>query len=174
MMTDAHRALLAELRRSAEETPRSGALNAGKRPYYPRRFMDAVERRAEEGDQLVSYMREKIYGVPTDGYNALIAAGHPELTAEAMVAAREAPWSSLFTDEDRAAASQRLSNMKQAHQQKLQALEAEAIEHDRRIVTRVSESRVAKGKPALTPQQEAEMLARMAAERAAKVVASPP
>jgi hypothetical protein len=35
------------------------------------------------------------------------------------------------------------------------------------IVRKVSESCVAKGKPALTPEQKAEMLARMAAERAA-------
>ena len=41
------------------------------------------------------------------------------------------------------------------------------------IVTKVSESRLAMGwKPALTPRAKAEMLARMAAERAAKPAAS--
>lgn len=173
MMTDAHRALLGRLRWIIEETPRSGALNAGKQPYYPTRFEGAAERRAEDGDQLVTYMREKTNEEkPTDGYNALIEAGRPDLTAEAVVADGEATWSSLFTDEDRAAASARLGTMEQAHQQELQSLEAEAVEHDRKIVTKVSESRVAKGKPVLTPEQEAEMLARMAAERAAKAAAS--
>ncbi|MGB0095852.1 MAG: hypothetical protein WBP81_25350 [Solirubrobacteraceae bacterium] len=117
-------------------------------------------------------MREKIYEEPTDGYKALIQAGRPNLTAEAVVAAGEAPWSSLFTDEDRAAARARLGAMEHEHQQKLQSLEAEAVEHDRKIVRKVSESRVAKGKPALTPKQEAEMLARMAAKRAATAAAS--
>jgi hypothetical protein len=167
-MSEAHKALLARLRQIIEETPESGALNAAEQPYHPSRFEGAVERRSGDGAKLVEYMREKVYEAPTDGYDALIAAGRPDLTAEAVVANAEAPWASLFTEADRIAARSRLGAMQRAHQQAVDTAEAIAVEHDREIVALANKSRTAKGKPALTAEQEAEMMARRAAERAAK------
>ena len=66
-MNDAHKALLARLRQIIEETPTSGALNAAKKPYRPTRFAGAIERRSGDGTKLVEYMRERVYGGPTDG-----------------------------------------------------------------------------------------------------------
>src|SRR5436305_15007727 len=97
------------------ETPASGALNAAKQPYYPTRFAGAVERRSDNEGKLVEYIREKVHAAPTDGYDALIAAGRPDLTAEALVADPDAPWASLFTEADRTAAGARLGSMQQAH-----------------------------------------------------------
>jgi hypothetical protein len=153
------------LRELVEETPKSGALNAGGRPLYINRFSRAVEARAEDGPALVLYVRSKVRESPTESYNALIQAERPDLTAEAVAADAEAPWSSEFTDDDRAAARDRLGAMVEAHRKDQDAAEAVAIEHDRKIVAEVTARRVAKGKPALTSDQEQTMLDRLAAQR---------
>jgi hypothetical protein len=107
VITEAHDALLARLREIIKETPKSGALNAAEQPYYPTRFEAAVERRSGDGARLVDYMREKIHQAPTDGYDALIAAGRPDLTAEAVVADAGAPWASFDRIASREPASAR-------------------------------------------------------------------
>jgi hypothetical protein len=58
--------------------------------------------------------------------------------------------------------------MQLAHQEASDAAEAHAVEHDREIAALANDRRIAGGKPALTPEQEAEMMARRAAERAGK------
>lgn len=165
-MNSAQRALLARLRQIVEETPKSGALNAGKKPLYVHRFAQAVETRAEDGEALVEYARAKIWGTVTTGYTALIDAGKPELTLEAVVADADAPWASEFTDQDRAAARGRLGDMIEAHRKAQEPAEAEARARDRKIVADVSARRIAKGKPGLTSDQEADMLQKLATERA--------
>jgi hypothetical protein len=164
-VNDAHQALLGRLRELVEDTPKSGALNAGKRPLHITRFAQAVERRADDGPALVAYVRAKIHEAPTDSYSALVEAGRPDLTVEAVVARRDAAWTTEFTDHDRAAADARLGTMVEAAQARKEAAEAEAVTHDRRIVALAGKRRVAEGKPALTETQEAQMLARLAAER---------
>jgi len=58
--------------------------------------------------------------------------------------------------------------MQLAHQEVLDTAEVAAIAHDREIVALVTEKRVAQGKAALTPEQQADMMARRAAGRAGK------
>ena len=164
-MNQAQRALLARLREIIIETPKSGALDAGKKPYRPTRFAGAVERRSEDGPALVKYVRSKIHEPATAGYGALVEAGHAELTVEAVVADGAAPWASEFTADDRAAAAERLGQMIKTQRERQTASEAKAVEEDRRIVTLMNDRRKAAGKPALTPKQESETLARMAAKR---------
>jgi hypothetical protein len=163
----AQRALLARLRELVIETPASGALNAGKKPYHPTRFAQAVERRAEDGAELVKYVRAKVYAPATDGYDALIEAGRPDLTVEAVVADADAPWAAVFSDDDRFAASERLGTMLEADRAKRASVEAAAVGKDRRIVALMNERRAGEGKPPLTPEQEAQILARLTAKRAA-------
>jgi hypothetical protein len=163
----AQRALLARLRELIDETPASGALNSGKKPYHPTRFGQAIERRADDGEGLVKYVRTKIQGPPSDGYDALIEAGRPDLTVEAVVADPDAPWASEFTDDERLAATERLGTMLEASREKRAAAEALAVDEDRRIVALMNQRRAAEGKPALTPDQEAQIMSRLAAKRAA-------
>jgi hypothetical protein len=165
-VNEPQKALLARLRALIDETPKSGALNAAKRPLHVTRFAQAVERRAEDGAALVGYVRSKIHGPPTEGYNALIAAGRPDLTVEDVVADAHAAWASEFTDVDREAARERLGSMVAADTAKREAAETKAVEHDRKIVAVVNRRRLAEGKPELTAHQESEILARRAAERA--------
>jgi hypothetical protein len=161
----AQKTLLARLRDLIVETPKSGALNAAKKPLYVTRFAQAVERRAEDGGALVEYVRAKIHEPPTEGYNQLIEAGRPDLTVEAVVADADAAWAPEFTDGDRAAAGERLGSMLEANRAKREAAEAEAVVQDEKIVAVVSRRRLAEGKPELTAQQASKILARRAAER---------
>jgi hypothetical protein len=55
--------------------------------------------------------------------------------------------------------------MIEAHLSELDAAEAMAVEHDRKIVAEVTELRVAMGKPRLTPDQEQQMLRDRATKR---------
>jgi hypothetical protein len=168
VVNPAQKALLARLRDLIVETPKSGALNAAKKPLYVTRFAQAVERRADDGAALVEYVRAKIHEPPTEGYNQLIEAGRPDLTVEAVVADADAAWASEFSEGDRAAASERLGSMLQADKSKREAAEADAVLHDRKIVALVNRRRLADGKLELTAQQESEILARRAAERRGK------
>ncbi len=165
-MNDAQNALLARLRELIVETPKSGALNAAKRPLHVTRFAQAVERRAEDGPKLVAYVRAKVTETPTESYTSLVAAGRPDLTIEALVADADAPWASEFSDDERDLARDRLGNMVAETKARKEATEATAVEHDRKIVGLANKRRVAEGKPGLTAKQESEMLARLAAERA--------
>ena len=165
-MNAAHRALLRRLRELIEETPKSGALNAGKKPLHVTRFAQAVERRAEDGPALVKYARAKVHANATSSYSSLVEAGRPDLTVEAVVADADAEWASEFTEADRAAARARLGTMVEAQLEKQEAAEAEAVAHDRKIAADVSALRIAKGKPTLTPEQEANMMKDRADKRA--------
>ena len=169
-MNDAQRALLDRLRELVIETPKSGALNAGKQPYHPTRFAQAVERRADDGDALVKYVRAKVHAPATDGYDALIEAGRPDLTVEALVADADAPWTPEFDDDDRRAASERLGTMLEADRVRRDAAEAEAVEADRRIITLMNQQRADQGKGPLSPAQEAQVMERRASQRAAPPV----
>jgi len=164
-VNDAQKALLERLRVLVEETPRSGAVNAAKRPLHVTRFAQAVEARASDGQALVTYVRGKVNGAATSSYHSLIEAGRADLTVEAVVADADAPWASEFTDADRAAARERIGTMVEAHRARRDAVEAQAGEKDRRITAQVSARRIEKGKPGLTPEQEAAMLEDLAARR---------
>lgn len=164
-MNDSQKALLQQLREIVVETPKSGAVNAGRRPLHITRFAQAIEARAEDGEALVKYARAKVYAAPTVSYTALIAADRPDLTVEAVVSAADAAWASEFTDADRAAAQGRLGDMIETHRKAVEAQDAVAVAHDRTILAKVSASRVAKGMPGLTPEQETNMLAERSARR---------
>ena len=165
-MTPAQNALLVRFREIVEATPTSGAVNAGDRALHLTGFARAVESRAEDGDALVEYARSKIHQAPMASYAALIKARRPDLTVEAVVADADAEWASEFTDEDRAAARNRLGDMIETVRKERDAVEATAVARDRKIAAEVSARRIAKGLPALTPEQDATMLEERSARRA--------
>ena len=98
--------------------------------------------------------------------DALIRAGRPDLTPEAVAADPDAPWAAEFSDEDRQAATERVSARLAAHRDDQDAAEAAAVEHDRKIVESVDERRAAKGSPRLSDQQKQDMMADRAERRA--------
>src|SRR3954453_23317298 len=120
-----------------EETPKSGALNAGNRPLQMSAFARALEGRAEDGSALVEYARAKVYQAPMASYPALIKAGRPDLTVEGVVADADAEWATEFTDEDRAAARHRLGEMIETHRKAQEGAEETAVAHDHKIAARV-------------------------------------
>ena len=164
-MTDAQQALLARLREIVEQAPGSGAQTAGGKPLHLTHIAKAVENRADDGPALVKYVRSKVQGPPTSSYEQLIAAGRADLTLEAVVADVDAAWASEFTDDDRSAAQARIGKMVEAHREARENAAAEAVAQDRKTLARVNDSRVGKGKPAMTPEQEDDMLRNLAARR---------
>ena len=164
-MNDAEKALLDRLRQLVEDTPGSGALNAAKQPLHVTRFSQAVERRAKDGPKLVEYVRAKVFEKETSSYSALIEAGREDLTVESLVADADAPWASLFTDEDRAAANARLGDLRDAHREKLDEIEAAAVAEDHRVIANMNARRSEAGKAPLTAAQEADVLTRRRAAR---------
>ena len=164
-MNDAENALLSRLREIVEEVPRSGAETAAGKPLYLTHVSKAIENRADDGPELVKYVRGKVQGPPSSSYERLIAAGRADLTIEAVVADVEAPWASEFSDDDRSAAQARIGKMVEAHREGREAAAAEAVAQDRKTLERVNESRVGKGKPAMTQDQEDDMLKNLAARR---------
>lgn len=165
-VNDPQKALLARLRELVEQTPTSGALTAAGRPLHVSQFSQAIETRADDGPALVEYVRSKVHARPTASYSALIKAGRPDLTPEALAADADAPWASEFTEDDRAAARTRLGAMLEIHRKQEEADAAAAVEDARKIVARVSANRVASGKAPLTPKQEEDMLGNLAARHA--------
>ena len=115
----------------------------------------------------MKYVRAKVLEPATDGYDALIEAGRPDLTVEALVADANAPWASEFTDADRRAADERLGTMLESDRVRRAAAEAEAVKADRRIITLMNQQRADQGKDPLSPAQEAQVMERLAAKRAA-------
>ena len=73
--------------------------------YYKRGLEDAIER---GGPAVVEYVRSYLYKPPSGGYVKLEAEDALDLACESLVAAEGKPYESLFTDEDRAAARERL------------------------------------------------------------------
>jgi hypothetical protein len=164
-VNDAQKALLVRLRELVEQAPRSGAQTAGGKPLHLTHVSKAVENRADDGPALVKYVRSKVQGPPTTSYEQLIAAGRADLTLEAVVADVEAAWASEFTDRDRSAAQARIGQMVEAHREARETAAADAVAQDRKTLARVNESRAGKGKPAMTPRQEDDMLTSLAARR---------
>lgn len=165
MVNDAQNALLARLREVIEQAPRSGATTAAGKPLNLTHVSKAVENRADDGPALVTYVRSKVVASPTSSYEQLIAAGRADLTLEAIVADAGAPWASEFTDDDRSAAQARIGRMVEAHREAREAADADELARDRKTLERVNDSRAAKGKPAMTKEQEDAMLENLAGRR---------
>ena len=73
--------------------------------YYKRGLKSAIER---GGLAVVDYVRGYLYKPPSDGFKKLEEKNSLDLACEALVADPDKPYASLFTDEDRVAARDRL------------------------------------------------------------------
>jgi hypothetical protein len=74
--------------------------------YYKRGLEDAIDR---GGLAVAEYVRGFLYKAPSGGYQRLEAADALDLACESLVALEDKPYVSLFSDEDREAARDRLA-----------------------------------------------------------------
>lgn len=111
--------------------------------YYKRGLNNAIER---GGLEVVEYVRRYLYKPPSAGYAKLEQADALDLACEWLVMDAEKPYASLFTDEDRAAARERLG----PH---IEAIKARKAEHRAGVIGARNELRAKQGKPPLTEEQ---------------------
>lgn len=165
-MDDAHRALLAEIRRRlAEVRDDPDVMNSDGSNYWGPYVTRAVDQREGDGPGLVEYIKSVLRKPgESEGWNALLEAGRLDLSFEDMVANAVEPIRSLFTDEDRGIAARLLGGQRAEIDRRRDASEAVALERDRKIVAGVAARRRAQGKP-WTAEMEAQMLADRAAGR---------
>jgi hypothetical protein len=83
--------------------------NAGN-PYNPAYYKRGLTNAIDDGGLAVAeYVRGYLYKAPSGGYQRLEAADALDLACESLVASEGKPYASLFTDEDREAARERLA-----------------------------------------------------------------
>jgi hypothetical protein len=170
-----YRALRDEIfRRLDEARDDPNVTNADGSNYWGPRVTKAVKDREGNGPALVKYVKGVLRKTgESEGWNALMEGDRLDLSFEDMVLGYE-PIRGLFTDEDRQLAAEILGEQESEIERKRDereaeaaAQEAEAVEHDRKIVDDVRKSREAAGKR-WTPEMEAEMLYRLAGRRCNK------
>lgn len=168
-LNEAHRALLAEIRRRLDVVRDDPNIkNADGSNYWGPYVTRAINDREDDGPALVKYIKAVIRkSGETQGWNALLEAGRLDYSFEDMVLYATEPSRSLFNDEDRQIASESLGEQQAEIERRGEAAETAAVEDDRRIVAIVAAKRRAEGK-AWTAKIEAEMLAKRAAERQAR------
>jgi hypothetical protein len=163
---EAHRALLAEIRRRLEvarDDP--NVTNTDGSNYWGPYITRAVNEREDNGPALVAYIKSVLRKPgESEGWNALLEADRLDISFEDMVANAVEPIRGLFSDEDREIAARSLGEQQGEIHRRREETEAAAVEHDREILVGVAEKRRAKGLP-WTAEIEAEMLARMAERR---------
>jgi hypothetical protein len=101
--------------------------NAAGNPYNPSHYKRGLEGAIDSGGLAVAeYVKGFLYKAPSGGYQKLEAAGSLDLACEALVASEGKSYDSLFSDEDRDAARERLA----PH---LEAIETRTAERRARI-----------------------------------------
>jgi hypothetical protein len=163
---DAHKALLAEIRRRLEETRDDpNVMNSDGSNYWGPYVTRAIDQREADGPALVAYIRNVLRkSGDSQGWNALLEAGRLDLSFEDMVANAAEPIRTLFSEDDRAVAARSLGEQQSQLKRRRETQEAADVERDRRIVADVGERRRAAGKT-WTPEIEERMLADRAAKR---------
>jgi hypothetical protein len=79
-------------------------------PYNPAYYKRGLNNAIEDGGLAVAeYVKSYLYKAPSGGYQRLEAADSLDLACESLVAIEDKPYASLFSDEDRAAARERLA-----------------------------------------------------------------
>jgi hypothetical protein len=173
VVDDAHRALRDEIHRRLEAARDDPSVtNTDGSNYWGPRITKAVKDRENDGPALVKYVESVLRKTgESEGWSALLEADRLDLSFEDMVLNAGEPIRGLFTDEDRGLAAQilgeqgnEISRKHDERQADAAEREAEAVQHDGRIVADVRRSREAAGKP-WTPEIEANMLSRLAERR---------
>jgi hypothetical protein len=107
---DAVQALVDELYWQIDQLRPRGIKNAAGNPYNPSYYRRGLEKAIDRGGPaVVEYVRTYLYKPPSGSYKKLEGADSLDLACEALVADAAKPYADLFTEEDRAAARERLA-----------------------------------------------------------------
>lgn len=166
-MDDAHKALLAEIRRRlAEARDDPNITNTDGSNYWGPYVTRAINDREDDGPALVQYIKDVLRKPgESEGWNALLEADRLDVSFEDMVMKADEPIRGLFNDEDRRIAAQLLGRQTTEIERRRTQAEAAEKERDHRILAEIDERRVREGKPELTETQRAAVLADRAARR---------
>lgn len=99
--------LVTDLQWQIDQYGSRGIKNEAGKAFVPAQFKRKLERAIEDGE-VVELVRTVVTKPASQGYKRLAANDSLDLTPEALVADEERPYAALFTDEDRAAARERL------------------------------------------------------------------
>ena len=102
-------ALVSDLRWQIDQLKPRGIKDKAGNPYTASYFKRGLKAAADRGGlAVVEFVRGYLYKPPSDGFKKLEDKNALELACEALVADPDKPYADLFTDEDRAAARERL------------------------------------------------------------------
>ncbi len=126
--------------------PRGIKTDAGN-TYNPAHYKRGLAAASEKGgNEVVEFIRRYLYKPPSAGYLKLEEADALDLSCEWLVMDEEKPYASLFTDEDRTAARERLGPQ-------IEAIRGRKAKHRAGVIAWRNESRAKQGKPPLTDEQ---------------------
>ena len=144
---DAVAQLVSDLHSQIDQLKPRGIKNNAGKPYNPAHYKRGLDDAIERGGlEVVEYVRRYLYKPPSDGYKRLEDADSLDLACESLVLDADKPYASLFTDEDRMAARERLGSH-------IKAIESRKAKHRSHIVALRNESRAKRGLPPLTDEQ---------------------
>lgn len=107
---EAINALVSDLHWQIDQLRPRGIKNQAGHPYNPSYYKRGLDNAIAQGGVAVAdYVRRYLYKPPSDGYGKLEEADSLDLACESLVADETKPYAHLFSDEDRAAARQRLA-----------------------------------------------------------------
>lgn len=108
-------ALISDLDWQIDQFGPRGIKNEAGNAYHPAYFKRGLDKAiAAGGDAVADYVRRYVHKPPSGGYKKLEQAESLDLACEALVADETKPYAHMFTDEDRAAARERLAPHEEA------------------------------------------------------------
>jgi hypothetical protein len=150
-----HAALLHDVQEQLAALPRSGATNAGGRPYRASGAERAVKARADDPPGLLAYVTKLALQPASPVLAALADVDRVDLSIESLVADEGKVYAPLFGDDARAAARAKLGERAGGER-----------DDDRRIIEVMNRMRASQGMAPLSERQERRVLERRVKERA--------
>jgi hypothetical protein len=103
-------ALVGDLQWQIDQMRARRITNTAGNPYNPSHYKRGLEDAIERGGLAVAdYVKSYLYKPPSGGFKKLETVESLDLACEALVASEDKPYASLFSDEDRDAARERMA-----------------------------------------------------------------
>jgi hypothetical protein len=139
--TEAIEALINDLQWQVDQLRSRGIKDNAGKTYNPAHYKRGLAAAVEAGGtEVVAFVQRYLYKPPSDGYKRMAAADALDLACESLVQDESKPYAHLFSDEDRAAACERLGP------KNIETIEAQRGAHRARIDAARAKLR-AKGMP---------------------------